>query len=629
MAKQKDIKFKDNSDKYQLILRPNYEKNITIGWLGAAATLYVMSKSSALPFMPTSIMIGAAGLFGAYYLSKSIAIDRNQSKLKGSPLTKITFEQLRKLVHKKAEENLLWLGDGYGWNRHHTQMASEIINDGQASGLIDITKPNDFGQPWLHGLDDRDAIWQNLKHAEGHTLITGTTGSGKTRIFDLLISQAIIRREAVIIIDAKGDKEMMENARYACEQLGIGNKFVIFHPAFPEQSVRINPLRNYTRPSELSSRLANLIKEDSDFKSFGWQALDNVIQIFDMLGQRITIKWTKRLLEDTKNSLGDLVIDAVKFWAEKHGHINLATNAEQFKLEMVAKAAMANKGGKTVVNFSKAEVYASYYQEKMTLSTPFSSDIDSLISMFRHDQTHFSKMVASLLPILKQLTGGSIGDLLSPDVDDNSDERIVIDSSMVIREKLVFYVGLDSLSDSIVGQQAGSLLLSDLASVAGARYNFGIGDGIVNIFVDEAAEVINDPMIQVLNKGRGSGFRMTIATQTFADFAARLGDENKARQVLANCNNIITLRLVDSVTQEYVVKGLPDVMIKSRKLTQGTNTAAENPLSFGATISEQLGEAAAPMIHPAYLALLPNLEFFAVISGGNVYKGKLPILERS
>lgn len=61
---------------------------------------------------------------------------------------------------------------------------------------------------------------QPLKHTEGHSLIVGTTGSGKTRMFDILISQAILRGEAVIIIDPKGDKEMRDNARRACEAMG-------------------------------------------------------------------------------------------------------------------------------------------------------------------------------------------------------------------------------------------------------------------------------------------------------------------------------------------------------------------------------------------------------------------------
>jgi hypothetical protein len=52
---------------------------------------------------------------------------------------------------------------------------------------------------------------------------------------------------------------------------------------------------------------------------------------------------------------------------------------------------------------------------------------------------------------------------------------------------------------------------------------------------------------------------VTIATQTFADFASRLGDENKARQVLANTNNKIALRVLDSETQKYLAEGMPQI----------------------------------------------------------------------
>ena len=39
------------------------------------------------------------------------------------------------------------------------------------------------------------------------TLIVGTTGAGKTWAFDLLVTQAVWRGEAVTIIDPKGDKD--------------------------------------------------------------------------------------------------------------------------------------------------------------------------------------------------------------------------------------------------------------------------------------------------------------------------------------------------------------------------------------------------------------------------------------
>lgn len=57
------------------------------------------------------------------------------------------------------------------------------------------------------------------------------------------------------------------------------------------------------------------------------------------------------------------------------------------------------------------------------------SDLEGLLSMFQHDQTHFSKMVANLLPIMNMLTSGELGPLLSPDSSDLSDERQITDSA--------------------------------------------------------------------------------------------------------------------------------------------------------------------------------------------------------
>ena len=44
--------------------------------------------------------------------------------------------------------------------------------------------------------------------AVAHLLVVGTTGSGKSRLFDLLVTQAVLRGEAVVIIDPKGDQDL-------------------------------------------------------------------------------------------------------------------------------------------------------------------------------------------------------------------------------------------------------------------------------------------------------------------------------------------------------------------------------------------------------------------------------------
>jgi hypothetical protein len=148
----------------------------------------------------------------------------------------------------------------------------------------------------------------------------------------------------------------------------------------------------------------------------------------------------------------------------------------------------------------------------------------------------------------------------------------------------------------------------------------------VNLFIDEAAEVLNQPAIQLMNKGRGADFRVTIATQTFADFASRLGDENKARQVLANTNNKIALRVLDSETQKYLAEGMPQIKVRSMALRYGHNVDSHVQDEYTASYQEQIMAAEAEFFPAAMLGELPPLHFIARLSGGRTLKGRFPIL---
>jgi conjugal transfer pilus assembly protein TraD len=235
-------------------------------------------------------------------------------------------------------------------------------------------------------------------------------------------------------------------------------------------------------------------------------------------------------------------------------------------------------------------------------------------------------MIASLMPILNMLTAADLGPLLSPDAADTRDPRRLTSMAACIERAQVVYLGLDALSDSMVGSAIGSILVADLAAVAGDRYNYGVNLTPVNVFIDEAAEVVNDPFIQLLNKGRGAGLRLTVATQTFADFAARTGSEAKARQVLGNINNLIALRVLDAETQQYVTDSLPKTRLKSVLLTQGSTTHSQNPFLYTGNVGERLGEEEGDLFPPALLGQLPNLHYLAILAGGRMVKGRLPIL---
>lgn len=602
---------KNDSLEYEMPWRPNYEKYAIQGWLAAGATVLTTNYLTTLPPEPFYYMFGVCAAMAISRLPSAIRLSNLQKNLKGRGLEFIGIDELIKRTPEGTKD--LWVGNGFYWEARHAQRVFEILKR-DWSTIVKQDK-DVMGATWIHGIEPKEQkLFQPLQHGEGHSLIVGTTGSGKTRLFDILITQAILRGESVFIIDPKGDKEMMENARRACEAMGQPERFLSFHPAFPEDSARIDPLRNFTRVTEIASRLAALISSEAGadpFKSFGWQALNNIAQALVLTYQRPNLKNLRRFLE---GGAASLVVQTVESYAESVMPNNWQAEADVYR-------AKAPKGNMDKLAF----VMSKFYEDIIQPDFP-SSEVEGLLSMFRHDSTHFSKMVANLLPVMNMLTSGELGEMLSPDPEDLSDNRPITNTAKIINNGQVAYIGLDSLTDNTVAGAIGSIILSDLTAVAGDRYNFGVGNKQVNIFVDEAAEVINDPFIQLLNKGRGAKMRLYVATQTFADFAARLGSKDKAIQVLGNINNTFALRVVDKETQEYITENLPKTRLKYVMRTQGQNTDGKEPVLHGGNQGERLMEEEADMFPPQLLGMLPNLEYIAKISGGKIVKGRLPIL---
>lgn len=594
---------------YQFPWRPIYEVTAIAGWTGGAGLAYLTSRWSGLPREPFDWLMIACSVMVFWRLPVTLSLWYRKRRLRQFRFQYLEAEKLKANV--KSHPDDLWFGWGFDWVQKHAQLAYEILKR-DVSTLIP-TDHQQMGSAWIHGLEISETdVRQPIQHTAGHTLLVGTTGAGKTRAFDVLVTQTVLRGEAVIIIDPKGDKDLMASAKRACQLAERPERFVYFHPAFPEDSVRLDPLHNFNRPSEIASRITAISPGETTsdpFKAFGQKSLDNVIQGLMVIEERPTLAKLRRYLEGGPSTL---VIQALERYYD-----NCLGNWRQ-EARPYMKAAKDTD--------SKAAGLVRFYREFVQYQAP-NLDLEGLLSLFEHDRTHFSKMVASLIPIMNMLTSGPLGPLLSPNPNDADDLRPITNTGLIIEKAQVAYIGLDSLSDGMVGSAIGSILLADLAAVAGDRYNYGVSDRPVNVFVDEAAEVINDPFIQVLNKGRGAKIRLFIATQTFADFAARTGSQDKARQVLGNVNNLIALRIMDSETQQYITDNLPKTRLKYIMRTQGVATSATNPTVFSGNVGERLMEEEGDLFAPQLLGQLPDLHYIAKLSGGRIVKGRLPVLQ--
>jgi len=463
---------------------------------------------------------------------------------------------------------------------------------------------------WLHAMGPPE---RNIEPSErtlaGHTLVLGTTGSGKTRLLDLLVTQAVLRGEAVVIIDPKGDHDLREAARSACALGGDPERFVMFHPAFPERSVRIDPLRTWNRSTELASRIAALIPSETGadpFTAFGWMALNSIVDGLLLAGERPNLLSIRRYIEGGPENL---VRRALAGYFERH--------VSGWR-ERAAPYLKRTKG-------EESEAYVQLYLNEVIEEAP-SPQVDGLVTTYKHNREHFQKMVASLIPILSMLSAEPLPGLLSPRPD-AGDERPLTDLSRLIEARAVTYVGLDGLADARVGSAIGSILLSDLTAVAGDRYDYGGAElAPVNLFVDEAAEVLTDPFIQVLNKGRGAGMRVTLAAQTIADFAARTGSREKAKQVLANANTLVALRTLDEDTQKFIARGLP--LAHVRRFEQSRSAELDDGrLETKESVGVKHDEV--ELFPPGWLGRLPDLHYVARLAGGRIVKARLPILSKS
>lgn len=593
--------------------RPAYEAIASLTWLVAAFIAFYVAETTELPDKPFRLMALGCSVMVLLRFLPAIRLWAVRGKVLRPPsIDFISPSRLLRLMRKDK----YWLGSGYEWTAGQTAFAHQILRrDAREIGLADSREP---GANWIHMIGPREKpVYLNRRLFEGQTLVVGTTGSGKTRLMETLIVQAVAKGHGVVIIDPKSDTDLRASAQRACHLAGAPEKFAFFNPAFPETSARIDPLRSWNRSTELANRISSLIPSQSasdPWKSFSQRVLDTIVQGMVASNEIPTLVKIRSAVE---GGLEPLLMRTLQ------AHFN---NALESGWESMVREIAGNMGARARGN-RELDAHIRFYQERVRDSAP-SQAIEGLVSMYEHDATHFGKMISTLLPILSMLTSGHLGQLLSPAYD-TDDPRPILDVASILNEQRCLYMGLDSLSDGMVGSALGAIFLADLTAAAGDRYNFGKDNKEVFVFVDEASEVATENFIQLLNKSRGSGIRVVLATQTFADFAARLGDTNKARQVLANCNNLIALRVLDSETQEYISEGLIKTKVPVVMENEGEGTLSDQPLLFSGSYGSRLSEEEAELFPPALLGQLPNLHYVARLTGGTLVKGRLPILKSS
>lgn len=548
------------------------------------------------------------------------------------------FEEARNprvLFLSQAEPRVenVWFGMGFPWTPVEAQKLEELsrvprdvmtVPPGirplvtQDRGLSE----QEIGSPILHGVGPGEApIERPIRSLGGGTLLVGTTQAGKGVMLTSLIAQAILRGDAVIVIDPKSSKRLRGAIHAACAAAGREPPHE-FHPAFPARGVRLDPLGSWTRATEIASRVTAILPPESDgvFTSFAWEAVHVMSMGLLFAGEKPSLGKFRRILAEGIEPLFAKCLDIslekhVPYWRDRVIAI----------MEVEAASLSAPPGSRASLSLlARIALW-----ERSVSEDQKEPEVAGLLSVFRHSREHYAKITASLVPALSMLTSRPLGKSLSPDPDDIEDDRPIVTVDRVLDAGGVLYLGLDALPDPQVAGSLGALILSDMAASAGRRYNLdrsGDEAASISLFVDETANVINRPLIEILNKGMEAGIQTTCAMQTIADLEARLGSRAAARMVLGNLNNLIALRTKDQETQKFVAEAFGRTTVWETSASFAS-TADSSPIPrFRASVSRGLSGRRETVVPTEALGMLPNLEFFASLSGGKLWKGRVPIL---
>ena len=629
----------------------------------ATAAIAVMAPWALM--MPPGIAYGAGLLltvFGLIRARQAWRVIRYQRNMRRLPSYRLRADKIPLSRHK------LFLGKGFHWTQKHTQRLRDTIRPEvqhyvQPGSLYQWARRKEVawesipflnilawflrsrgwwnplsplmpvgGKPALHAVEpDEQNVWMDIGERVGHTLVLGTTRVGKTRLAEILIAQDIRRGDVVIVFDPKGDADLLRRIYAEAKRAGRTREFYLFHLGFPEISARYNAIGNFSRITEVATRIANQLPNEGNsaaFKEFAWRFVNIIARALVALNRRPDYHQVRRYINDIEPLFMEYAREHLRRQGAKGWREAVAEIAENIR-ERTLPPSLRGRNPEAIALMR--------HLQEQDLYDPV---LDGLISAFKYDKTYFDKIVSSVGPLMEKLTTGKIAELISPNYLDDTDSRPIFEWMDVIRRKGIVYIGLDALTDTTVASAVGNSMFADLVSVAGHIYKHGVATDTVaensgkltlpptiSMHADEFNELIGDEFVPLLNKAGGAGFQVTAYTQTWSDVEARIGNRARAGQVAGNFNTLIMLRVKELATAEMMTDQLPKVEVFTLMSVSGVDDSSDpgSGIDFKSRNEDRISVSEVPMLTAAELVALPKGQAFALLEGGQLWKLRMPL----
>ena len=412
----------------------------------------------------------------------------------------------------------------------------------------------------------------------GHMLTIGSTGTGKTRLLELMVEHDIAEGHSVAVFDPKPDKELFARIVHVAAHAGRLAELVVVRPDRPHESARVNPFAFYNVPEELVQHVMAGIPPNTEefFRNVAYEVSTVVI-----MG-----KW---LLKQYLGSKEQFTVEELRSHISREG---IAKVYDQLK-------DVTGSGG---FSDSQMDKYLQLIKGCMA-------------DLVQSPQDYFAKVTSTLRTTLTAMVVGSTGDILGM-----ADENLFV-KRILNGERIILVVQ----APAMVMRGAAFILmrsiLSMFQSLTGGIYLESVGkytgrlDPPLYIHIDELSESLYWDFVNLLNKSRGAGLGIHGLSQSISDLYARVG-EKVGKTLLDNFNTQLFLRVNMPETSRYISE------------RAGFHHRFTRIMSRGEFTTREVRE---PVISETEVMELPDRHFVLFTKSNNkpaIYRGEIKFVKK-
>ncbi|MEM3830110.1 MAG: TraM recognition domain-containing protein, partial [Conexivisphaerales archaeon] len=359
-----------------------------------------------------------------------------------------------------------------------------------------------------------------------------------TRLMESMIVQDIVKGNSVVIIDPKGDIELLRNVIMTAFMTGRHRDLVFISSVYPEFSARIDPLSYYYMPEELVGHIVSGVETGRE-------------PFFYNVAYEISLMVVLSLLASQKN-----------------------TNSKGFSLLDV----------KNIISHSDLSKLKARIETQALMDKSLSQLNADLAKILESPQDYYSKVSSSLRVALTELTSGNIGKIVGATDSNRFLRKLEGDDPMARKDKngnpvksVIFIAQLGSLMTRKAAFTLGKVIISMIQSFTGRVFSSGkTVDPPLSVYIDEAQNVLYYGIEDLFAKSGGANVWIHGFSQSVNQMYAALGQDT-AKSILDNTNTKVFMRVPDVDTAQYASEhfGKHKVLSPILSSTGGVSTRDE------------------------------------------------------